>query len=176
MINEFHKSKIRVVMDVVYNHVPGAAGRDDGLGGITNRYFLPNDISGAGRTLDGGVPMVSRMIRDSLEYWVREYHVDGFRFDLMGVFRYLNIGEWANYLNTKYPARGLLMYGEPYAAGGADESGAFSGGSPTRSNYTRDGSVHQRGSRGRVQYFLSKCDPWQRPEWRIERRIYVQSG
>jgi pullulanase len=127
MINEFHKSKIRVVMDVVYNHVPSVMGRDDGLGGITNRYFLPNDISGAGRTLDGGVPMVSRMIRDSLEYWVREYHVDGFRFDLMGVFRYLNVGDWATYLNAKYPDRGLLMYGEPYAAGSASENGAFSG-------------------------------------------------
>jgi pullulanase len=127
MINEFHKSKIRVVMDVVYNHVPTVTGRDDGLGGITNRYFLPNDISGAGRTLDGGVPMVSRMIRDSLEYWVREYHVDGFRFDLMGVFRYLDVGDWANYLNTKYPDRGLLMYGEPYAGGSANENGAFSG-------------------------------------------------
>ncbi len=127
MINEFHKSKIRVVMDVVYNHVPSVTGRDDGLGGITDRYFLPSDISGAGRTLDGGVPMVSRMIRDSLEYWVREYHVDGFRFDLMGVFRYLNVGDWADYLNTKYPDRGLLIYGEPYAGGSANENGAFSG-------------------------------------------------
>jgi pullulanase len=126
MINEFHKSNIRVIMDVVYNHVPAITG-SDGLGGITNKYFLPNDISGAGRTLDGGVPMVSRMIRDSLEYWVREYQVDGFRFDLMGVFRYLNVSDWANYLNAKYPQRGLLIYGEPYAGGSSDESGAFSG-------------------------------------------------
>jgi pullulanase len=126
MINEFHKSNIRVVMDVVYNHVPIPSG-DDGLAAITPRYFLPNDISGAGQSLDGGVPMVSRMIRDSMEYWVSEYHVDGFRFDLMGVFRYLNVGDWAGYLNTKYPGRGLLIYGEPYAAQGADESGAFSG-------------------------------------------------
>ncbi len=140
MINEFHKSKIRVVMDVVYNHVPSVTGRDDGLGGITNRYFLPNDISGAGRTLDGGVPMVSRMIRDSLEYWVREYHVDGFRFDLMGVFRYLNVGDWANYLNTKYPDRGLLMYGEPYAGGSANENGAFSGAIGDR-DQVRQGTV-----------------------------------
>src|SRR6202789_385957 len=108
MINEFHKSNIRVVMDVVYNHVPLQSG-DDGLGAITARYFLPNDISGAGKSLDGGVPMVSRMIRDSLEYWVSEYHVDGFRFDLMGVFRYLNVGDWADYLNTKYPGGGLLF-------------------------------------------------------------------
>jgi pullulanase len=128
MINEFHKSGIRVIMDVVYNHVPTiAAGRDDVFGDITSRYFLPQDISGAGKTLDGGVPMVSRMIRDSLEYWVREYHVDGFRFDLMGVFRYLSVGDWARYLNTKYPDRSLLIYGEPYAATDGAVNGAFSG-------------------------------------------------
>jgi pullulanase len=134
MINEFHKSNIRVIMDVVYNHVPAPSGNDDGLGAITPRYFLPNDISGAGRSLDGGGPMVSRMIRDSLEYWVREYHVDGFRFDLMGVFRYLNVGDWSGYLNTKYSDRGLLIYGEPYTGKSIDETGkiidesaAFSG-------------------------------------------------
>lgn len=128
MINEFHKSGIRVIMDVVYNHVPIVAnGQDDVFGNITNAYFLPRDISGAGKSLDGGVPMVSRMIRDSLEYWVREYHIDGFRFDLMGVFRYLNVGDWASYLNSTYPDRTLLIYGEPYAAGDGTVHDALSG-------------------------------------------------
>jgi pullulanase len=124
MINEFHKAGLRVVMDVVYNHVPAG---DDVFGGISSRYFLPLDISGAGRSLDGGVPMVSRMIRDSLEYWVREYHVDGFRFDLMGVFRYLNVATWASHLNARFPERGLLIYGEPYAASSVNIPNAPSG-------------------------------------------------
>jgi pullulanase len=128
MINEFHKSGIRVIMDVVYNHVPVVEnGRDDVFGDITSRYFLPRDISGAGKSLDGGVPMVSQMIRYSLDYWVRDYHIDGFRFDLMGVFRYLNVGDWARYLNTRYPDRTLLIYGEPYAAGDGTVIGALSG-------------------------------------------------
>jgi len=125
MINEFHKSGIRVIMDVVYNHVP--AGNGDVFGDISNKYFLPNDISGAGRSLDAGVPMVERMIRDSLDYWASEYHVDGFRFDLMGIFRYLNVGAWAEYLNTRYPDRTLLIYGEPYTGKGGDNSNAVSG-------------------------------------------------
>jgi pullulanase len=125
MINEFHKSGIRVIMDVVYNHVP--VGDGDVFGDISSKYFLPNDISGAGRSLDGGVPMVDRMIRDSLDYWVGEYHVDGFRFDLMGVFRYINVGAWAEYLNTQYPERTILIYGEPYAARAVDIPNAFSG-------------------------------------------------
>jgi pullulanase len=97
------------------------------FGDISSKYFLPNDISGAGRSLDGGVPMVDRMIGDSLDYWTREYHVDGFRFDLMGVFRYVNVGAWAAYLNARYPDRTLLIYGEPYAATGVDIPNAFSG-------------------------------------------------
>ena len=124
MINEFHKAGIQVVMDVVYNHVPL---NDDIFGGISNKYFLPQDISGAGRSLDAGVPMVSRMIRNSLEYWVREYNVDGFRFDLMGVFRYIDLYSWATYLNTLYPERKLLLYGEPYAAIGVSIPEALSG-------------------------------------------------
>jgi pullulanase len=125
MINEFHESGIRVIMDVVYNHVP--VGDGDVFGDISSKYFLPNDISGAGRSLDGGVPMVDRMIRDSLEYWAGEYHVDGFRFDLMGVFRFVNVGAWAEYLNSRYPDRTILIYGEPYAATGVDIPNAASG-------------------------------------------------
>jgi pullulanase len=125
MINEFHKSGIRVIMDVVYNHVP--LGNGDVFGDITGKYFLPNDISGAGRSLDGGVPMVDRMIRDSLDYWAGEYHVDGFRFDLMGVFRFVNVAAWGEYLNSRYPDRTMLIYGEPYAASGVDIPNAFSG-------------------------------------------------
>jgi pullulanase len=56
--------------------------------------------------------MVSRFIRDSLEFWVREYNVDGFRFDLMGIFHTDEVRKWGEYLNQKYPARNLLIYGE----------------------------------------------------------------
>jgi pullulanase len=74
-----------------------------------------------------------------LEYWVREYHVDGFRFDLMGVFRYANVGDWASYLNAKYPDRGLLIYGEPYAVGKVDLD-AFSG-KLTDQDQVRQGTI-----------------------------------
>ncbi len=54
------------------------------------------------------------MIQDSLDYWVSQYHVDGFRFDLMGVFPLTTVQGWANYLNTTYPNNTLLLYGEPF--------------------------------------------------------------
>ena len=80
------------------------------------RPLQPNDISGAGRSLDGGVPMVDRMIRDSLDYWAGEYHVDGFRFDLMGAFRFVNVAAWGEYLRLRGSLNAKLnsaMYAVP---------------------------------------------------------------
>ncbi|URA10789.1 alpha-amylase family glycosyl hydrolase [Thermospira aquatica] len=110
MVNEFHKKGIRVVMDVVYNHTYNKSVFED----ITSLYYTPNDLSGCGNSIDASHPMVSRMIRDSLEYWVSNMNVDGFRFDLIGIFPYAEVRRWGEYLNAKYPDRNLLLYGEPW--------------------------------------------------------------
>ena len=111
MINEFHKNGIRVVMDVVYNHTYSK----DMFTGISSKYYTKTDLSGCGNSIDSGVPMVSRFIRDSLEYWVDEYNIDGFRFDLIGIFHRDAVKGWGEYLNVeKFPSRNLLMYGEPW--------------------------------------------------------------
>lgn len=120
MINEFHKAGIRVIMDVVYNHTADGGGAESTFSPITGQYFLSNDISGTGDTVDDRKPMVSRFIRDSLEFWVREYHVDGFRFDLMGIFDYAAAGDWGRYLNQRFPDAMLLIYGEPWMCCGVD--------------------------------------------------------
>ncbi|GHH71952.1 type I pullulanase [Streptomyces sulfonofaciens] len=116
MVNGFHRNGIRVIMDVVYNHTLGK----EVFQGITPRYYTPNDLSGTGNSLDDGNPMVSRMIRDSLEHWVRDYHVDGFRFDLMGIHYHENVSQWAGHLNAAYPGRTLQFHGEPWSGGVAD--------------------------------------------------------
>lgn len=116
MINGFHRNGIRVIMDVVYNHTFSK----DVFGGITGKYYTATDLSGTGNSLDDGNPMVSRMIRDSLEHWVRDYHVDGFRFDLLGIHHYANAAGWASYLNAAYPERRLQFHGEPWSGGVTD--------------------------------------------------------
>lgn len=116
MVNEFHKRGIRVVMDVVYNHTFAK----EMFQGITGQYYTATDLSGTGNSINSGVPMVSRMIRDSLDYWVREYHVDGFRFDLIGIFHTAAVGDWGRTLNASYPGRNLLIYGEPWNGFAAD--------------------------------------------------------
>lgn len=110
MINEFHKAGIRVVMDVVYNHTFDFEMFEN----ISMQYYTETDLSGTGNSIDANVPMVGRMIRDSLDYWTREYRLDGFRFDLVGIFDHDEYGDWGRYLNQRYPDRDLLIYGEPW--------------------------------------------------------------
>ncbi|MBP5706835.1 MAG: starch-binding protein, partial [Spirochaetales bacterium] len=111
MINEFHKAGIRVIMDVVYNHTFDK----EMFKNISSKYYTTTDLSGCGNSINTGIDMVSRFIRDSLEYWTEEYNIDGFRFDLLGIYHTSAVKSWGEYLNnTKFPDRTLLMYGEPW--------------------------------------------------------------
>lgn len=90
MIRDLHKHGIRVIMDVVYNHVyiretssfemlvPGYYFRHDHDG-------MPSDGTGVGNDIASERKMVRKFIKDSVLYWLKEYNVDGFRFDLMGI-------------------------------------------------------------------------------------------
>lgn len=113
MINEFHKQGIRVIMDVVYNHTMNKTV----LGGITQNYYISkgDDITGCGNTVNSDQNMVWTMIRDSMDYWVSEFHVDGFRLDLVGAFATKDYSDWGVYLNKQHPDANLVIYGEPWA-------------------------------------------------------------
>ena len=91
-VKALHAAGIEVILDVVYNHTceqSSSAGATLSWRGIDNRtyYRLDGhgrdiDMTGCGNTVDTRQPMVTRMVLDSLRYWVQEFHVDGFRFDL----------------------------------------------------------------------------------------------
>jgi len=95
MVKALHRAGIEVILDVVFNHTAenNEKGPTLSFRGIDNDtyYVLEQDLSryadfsGTGNTLDGNHPVVRRMIVDSLRYWVREMHVDGFRFDLASI-------------------------------------------------------------------------------------------
>ena len=113
MINEFHRNGIRVIMDVVYNHTFAK----EMFNSISSQYYTSTDLSGCGNSINTGVSMVSRMIRDSLEYWAEEYNIDGFRFDLLGIYHTSAVKNWGEYLNNENEETKnvkLLMYGEPW--------------------------------------------------------------
>jgi glycogen operon protein len=96
MVRALHRAGISVILDVVYNHT--AEGGVDGpvinFKGLMNRTFYHledhdlsqyKNFSGCGNTVNCNHPLVARFIIESLEYWVREFHVDGFRFDLASI-------------------------------------------------------------------------------------------
>lgn len=95
MVKALHRAGIEVILDVVFNHT--AEGSHTGpcysLRGIDNviYYMLEQDksfysnFSGTGNTLNANHPIVRRMIIDSLHFWVKQMHVDGFRFDLASI-------------------------------------------------------------------------------------------
>ncbi|MDD4915932.1 MAG: glycogen debranching protein GlgX [Methylococcales bacterium] len=93
LVKALHKAGIGVIMDVVFNHTAeaGADGPVINFKGITgNSFYLTDkfdkriflDYTGCGNTVNANHPLVTNFIISCLEYWVREMHVDGFRFDL----------------------------------------------------------------------------------------------
>ena len=95
MVKALHRAGIEVILDVVYNHTAegGAGGPTLCFRGLSNDtyYILGEDRSsyadytGCGNTLDANESIVRRLILDSLRHWVREMHIDGFRFDLASI-------------------------------------------------------------------------------------------
>ena len=97
MVRELHAAEIEVILDVVYNHTCEGDHRGPTYcyRGIDNDvYYVASgspgspyaNFSGTGNTLDTSHPTVRALIVDSLRYWAKEMHVDGFRFDLASVF------------------------------------------------------------------------------------------
>ncbi len=93
LVKALHRAGISVILDVVFNHTAegGADGPVLNFKGLGNEsfYLLDSldksrylDFTGCGHTVNANHPLVTRFIVDCLEYWVREMHVDGFRFDL----------------------------------------------------------------------------------------------
>ena len=121
LVQALHDRGISVVMDVVYNHTFVLEGSALNLT-TPNYYYRKSSAenyhngSGLGNVLASEKAMCSKFISDSLSYWVNEYHIDGFRFDLMGCHDLVNVKKWRSILD-QIDTR-ILMYGEPWAGGG----------------------------------------------------------
>ncbi len=120
MVKGFHDNGIGVILDVVYNHtgrteeanfnleVPGYFYRqwDDGKW---------SDASACGNETASDRPMMRKFIVESVLYWAKEYHLDGFRFDLMGIHDIETMNLIAEELKKVNP--NLIIYGEGWTAG-----------------------------------------------------------
>lgn len=121
MINAFHDAGISVIMDVVYNHTSGT-----GDGSIYDKtvpkYFYRMDSqgkysngSGCGNETASEHAMVRKYMIDSLSHWMKDYHINGFRFDLMGLHDQDTMKEI--YTELSSIDKNVLVYGEPWDAG-----------------------------------------------------------
>lgn len=121
MIAALHAAGIGVVMDVVYNH---AYRTENPLNNTVPYYFFRQNAdgsfsngSGCGNEFASERPMARRYLIDSILYWAKEYHIDGFRFDLMGLYDAESINAVRAALDALPGGRDILLYGEPWQGG-----------------------------------------------------------
>jgi glycogen operon protein len=174
MVKALHRAGLEVILDVVYNHT--AEGDERGptlsLRGLDNRayYILDRDWSryanftGCGNTLKAHHPVVRRLILDSLRYWVREMHVDGFRFDLAAILSRDEHGRplddppivWE--IESEPLLAGTKLIAEAWDAGGLYQVGRWVGDSWKEWNgmFRDDVRSFLRGDRGTVTRFANR--------------------
>ena len=123
MIAALHAAGIGVVMDVVYNHTYRT---ENPLNSTVPYYFFRQNPdgsfsngSGCGNEFASERPMARRYLIDSILYWAKEYHIDGFRFDLMGLYDVNTMNAARAALDALPGGRDILMYGEPWQGGGS---------------------------------------------------------
>jgi pullulanase len=119
MVQSLHQSGIRVIMDVVYNHT--AAAKDSHLNLLVPDYFYRmnadstwSNASGCGNETASERAMMRKFIIESVVYWASEYHIDGFRFDLMGIHDIETMNEVRAALDKIDPS--IFVYGEGWTA------------------------------------------------------------
>ena len=120
LVAAFHKNGLRVVMDVVYNHVADAGSSN--FNQLVPGYYFRHkkdgsfsDATACGNETASEMPMMRKFMLESVLYWVKEYHIDGFRFDLMGVHDIETMNIISDELHKIKPD--ILLYGEGWTAG-----------------------------------------------------------
>ena len=174
MVKALHRAGIEVILDVVFNHT--AEGNHDGptlsFRGFDNTtyYILEQDrsryanYSGTGNTLNANHPIVRRMILDSLRYWVKEMHVDGFRFDLAAILERGESGQliqnppvlWD--IESDPELAGTKLIAEAWDAAGLYKVGSFIGDSWKEWNgrFRDDVRSFFRGEEHSVRHFADR--------------------
>lgn len=120
MVQALHKAGIRVILDVVYNHTFDINGSNFQKT-YPDYFFRKNaegkysDGSGCGNETASDKELMREFMKESVAYWVNEYHIDGFRFDLMGVHDIETMNEIHDVVAQIDPT--IYIYGEGWSAG-----------------------------------------------------------
>lgn len=120
MVQALHKAGIRVILDVVYNHTYDLVNSNFERT-FPKAYYryksdgTPSDGSGCGNETASEKPLMHDFMLESMKYWVDEYHIDGFRVDLMGVHDIQTMNDIRQEMNKIDPE--IFIYGEGWSAG-----------------------------------------------------------
>ena len=120
MVQALHKAGIRVILDVVYNHTFNIDHSNFQLT-YPDMYYRKtadgkySDGSGCGNETASEKPLMREFMLESVKYWIAEYHIDGFRFDLMGVHDIETMQQIRAEVNKIDPS--IYIYGEGWSAG-----------------------------------------------------------
>lgn len=174
MVKALHRARLEVILDVVYNHT--SENHEEGptytFRGIDNSiyYILDNDrfkyknYSGTGNTLNANQAIVRKMIISSLHFWVRDMHVDGFRFDLASILSRDEKGNpienapiiWD--IESDPILAGSKLIAEAWDASGLYQVGNFAGDSWKEWNgrFRDDARSFLRGDKGKVGDFVTR--------------------
>ena len=120
MVQALHLAGIRVILDVVYNHTYDIE-HSNFQRTYPDYYYRKTDDgqysngSGCGNETASDRPMMRRFMIESVKYWINEYHIDGFRFDLMGVHDIETMNAIRNAVDEIDPS--IFIYGEGWSAG-----------------------------------------------------------
>ena len=115
MVQALHKAGIRVILDVVYNHTYDIEHSNFQRTYPDYYYRVGSNGSGCGNETASEQPMMRRFMMESVKYWIEEYHIDGFRFDLMGVHDIETMNQIRQMVNDIDPT--IFIYGEGWSAG-----------------------------------------------------------
>ena len=120
MVQALHKAGIRVILDVVYNHTYDID-HSNFQRTYPDYYYRKNpdgtysNGSGCGNETASDQPMMRRFMLESVKYWINEYHIDGFRFDLMGIHDIETMNQIRQAVDEIDPS--IFIYGEGWSAG-----------------------------------------------------------
>jgi pullulanase len=122
LVKAMHSNGLRIIMDVVYNHTALTANSNFNI--LAPDYYYRkradgsfSDASACGNETASDKAMFQKFMLESVLYWVKEYHIDGFRFDLMGIHDIETMNLIADSLRKIKPS--IVLYGEGWTAGGS---------------------------------------------------------
>ncbi len=115
MVQALHKAGIRVILDVVYNHTYDIEHSNFQRTYPDYYYRVGSNGSGCGNETASERPMMRQFMKESVRYWIEQYHIDGFRFDLMGCHDIETMNQIRQMVDTIDPS--IFIYGEGWSAG-----------------------------------------------------------